>query len=145
MKELSRYRIFGNNTNKLSLHDRVITFIAPKDGGICIALAPCDDTWYSSPVDSVFISHCDWEDAMIDYQQRFAPFHIPLFIGKSIEPEQLTKLLDKGRRLEIIEEYFGNDLLWTLGISPHRFRQQPTIYICFPVCAESEIIYYNIK
>jgi hypothetical protein len=145
LKELSRYRIFGNNTNKLSLHDRVITSIAPKDGGICIALAPCDDTWYSSPVDSVFISHCDWEDAMIDYQQRFAPFHIPLFIGKSIEPEQLTKLLDKGRRLEIIEEYFGNDLLWTLGISPYRFRQHPTICICFPVCAESEIIYYSIK
>ena len=145
MKELSRYRIFGNNTNKLSLHDRVITSIAPKDGGICIALAPCDDTWYSSPVDSVFISHCDWEDVMVNYQQRFAPFHIPLFVGRSIEPEQLIKLLDTGKKLEIIDEYIGNDILWTLAVSPHRFRQPPKVSIRFPVSSNSEIIYYTAK
>ena len=144
MKELSRFPFYDKST-PFCLHDRVITSIAPKDGGVCIVLAPCDDTWYSSPVDSVFISHCDWEDAMIDYQQRFAPFHIPLFIGKSIEPEQLTKLLDKGRRLEIIEEYFGNDLLWTLNVSPHRFRQPPKVSIEFPVSSNSEIIYYTAK
>ena len=145
MKELSRCQIFGNNTNKFSLHDRIITSIKPKDGGIHITLADCDDTWHSFPVDSVFISHCDWEDTMIDYQQRFASFHIPLFIGKSIEPEHLTKLLNKGKHLMINDEYVGNDILWTLDISPHLFRQPPKVSISFPVSSNSEIIYYSIK
>lgn len=145
LKEISRYRIFDKNIGIISLHDRIIASIEAKDGGVFITLATCDDTWYSFPVDSVFISHCDWEDVMVNYQQRFAPFHIPLFVGRSIEPEQLIKLLDTGKKLEIIDEYIGNDILWTLAVSPYRFRQPPKVSIRFPVSSNSEIIYYTAK
>ena len=145
LKEISRYRIFDKNIGIISLHDRLIASIEAKDGGVFITLGACDDTWYSFPIDSVFISHCDWEDVMVNYQQRFAPFHIPLFVGRSIEPEQLIKLLDTGKKLEIIDEYIGNDILWTLAVSPHRFRQPPKVSIRFPVSSNSEIIYYTAK
>lgn len=143
MNEIARHRLFGDKINRISLHDRIITSIGSRDGGVFITLAPCDDSWSSSPIQSVLITHCDWEDSSLDYTQRFAPFHIPIFLGKSIEPHQLMKLLHKGKRLEIIEEYYGNDLHWTLGITPYGFRQHPCLSISFSVSAESEIVYFD--
>ena len=102
-KSICQFKIDSNERLPFSLHDRVIENIYPENGGIRIILQPCDDGWSSHVVHSVFISDCCWEDISIDYKQRFAPFHISIYIGKAVENTVFKQLLNKGKTMESAE------------------------------------------
>ena len=142
MKELSRFPFYDKRI-PICLHDREITDIFPKDGGITITLSPCDDEWPYSDIDAIHISSCEWDDTMVYYKHSFAPFHIPLFLGVLCEPDIFKKLLAKNKTLSIIDEYFGNDFHLHIWVFPHRFRRAAELSVHFDTNADSEIICYN--
>ena len=82
-------------------------------------------------------------DTMVYYKHSFAPFHIPLFVGKLCEPCIFKKLLGKNKSLSIIDEYFGKDFHLHIWVSPHRFRIAAELSVHFATTANSEIICYT--